>query len=286
MERFLIVLFLVCLSFGVHAQSVESSPYPAKKSVMFEVNFKPFGKDEVISFKQLRGKYWIGNRTVLRLGFEYDSKTNESSESLFDIAPRYKYSITENTALWGVSIGFEYRPLGSRKVSPYIGGDLTYRVKSSEALYESFTHFSEWDSSAETDRDVYRPDTYEVKNGWRSQSVEYCRDRNGWKVPEVVTDYDSERAFSAWGVALVGGVDINVMKNVYLGVEIGLNHEIREFDKVEISHAYWEKKSYYSSYNSKVTVFTSKKEESSRPSYSKGSTKLYCNSAIRLGFWF
>jgi len=113
--------FLLLIPFLTFSQTDSLSKFPTSKDFMIEINFNPFGDDGVFSFENLQTKYWINNRTALRLGVQFDYKNNSTSEDNYKSDEDYKPTVSEKSLLLGFKPGIEYRILLNSKISPYLG---------------------------------------------------------------------------------------------------------------------------------------------------------------------
>ena len=122
--------------------------------------------------------------------------------------------------------GYEYHFKGNRRLSPYIGADIEYSSKKSEY------HSTE------------------------SGNVD---------ITGVINTSGEEQGFKRFGVNALAGVDIYLIKRLYIGFELGFGWSKTTFVDVEITQ------------NGNVTLYDGSKLNSYGPTL---------NRAFRLGFFF
>jgi hypothetical protein len=247
---------LVLINFPIlcFSQTEKAISVPDKKTVMIELNFNPFGNEQVFSFTNLQTKFWLNNSTALRMGFEFDQNKNTITKEDYDITVLNKNTVKENSFLFGIKPGVEFRILESSKISPYWGVELMYKYKKSGADYVDY--ISEYNPN--TGDNYYVKKTTEVKNAWRYQDPNYY----------YLYSFEKERAFNTFGANLLLGADYFIVKHLYLGFEIGLGYEATKFRKIEITTT-----------DTTIPV-------KPYPAIKTSSFGFYYNSAIRIGVWF
>lgn len=238
--------------------------FPEKKTIMLELNFNPFSPSGVISFENLQTKYWIDNKTVLRLGLQMNNKGTAITEDDFDSAEKHKATWSENSFLLGIKPGIEFRFLQNCKISPYVGFELQYRNKSTSADYQEYVQYYDYSSG----QSVIKYDFVETKidGGIRNITSGSYSSSNGTYTYTSIS-YTGERAFSSIGGNMLIGSDFYFIKNMYFGFEVGLGYESIKYKQVIVDIS--------KNVNKIIT-----------PSYNTNNLGFYYNSAIRLGVWF
>ena len=93
------------------------------------------------------------------------------------------------------------------------------------------------------------------------------------------TDYTDERAFSSYGLNLILGTDFFLIRNLYLGFEIGLGYEMTKYKQIELELLdNREPSSFYPT--------TSIDDKLTYPSSKSTNFGFYYNNSIRLGVYF
>lgn len=275
-KRLLILGFCLLISFLTFAQTDSISKSPIAKDFMIEINFNPFGEDGIFSFENLQTKYWINNKTALRLGLQFDYNNNSTTEDDYQSDEDSKPTISEKSFLLGFKPGIEFRILPNSRVSPYWGFEFSYINKSSSSEYVEYDRV--FDSNI---RDyVYNKVETTLDGAWRKVDfVEMSYNDqwggSGYRMYQT-TDYTSERAFSSYGLNLLLGTDVFVYKNLYMGFEIGIGYELTKHKqiKLEIND--------FGETDPKII----EENKSTYPSSKTSDFGFYSNNSIRLGVYF
>ena len=238
--------------------------FPEKKTIMLELNLNPFSPTGVISFENLQTKYWLDNKTVFRLGLQMTNKGTELTNDDYDSAEKNKNTGNENSFLFGIKPGIEFRFLQNSKISPYVGFELRYRNKSTSADYKEYKQSYDYSSG----QSVVKYEFVETKIDGALRSITSGSNSNSnGTYTYSSTSYMAERAFSSIGGNLLVGSDFYFIKNLYFGFEVGLGYESIKYKQVNVD---------ISTDVNKLTI----------PSYSTNNLGFYYNSAIRIGVWF
>jgi hypothetical protein len=266
---FAIILLIAPLTLFSQTDSIKNQQrtkncFPKKRSVMLELNFNPFSPTAVISFENLQTKYWLDNKTVLRLGLQMNNKATTLTDDDYDSAEKHKANGNENSFLFGIKPGIEFRFLQNSKISPYVGFELQYKNKSTSADYKEYVQSYDYSSG----QSVIKYDFVETKiDGALRNITSGSFSNSSGTYTYSSTSYTGERAFSSIGGNLLVGSDFYFIKNMYFGFEVGLGYESIKYKQVIVD---------ISTNVDKITI----------PSYSTTNLGFYYNSAIRLGVWF
>lgn len=265
-QKTILLNTLFLLSLTVSAQDLEvSAPktetLPKQKSFMFEVNFNPFGS-EIISLEHIQAKYWLTDNVVLRLGLNYDKNSINLKAEDYDANEEHKVTGSEQATKFGVFPGIEYRFFKNSRISPYLALQFNYERNTVNANYRDY--IQEYDNNL--GQYIYTPVEITVDGGKRTITYDYIQTQYGGYYYQTI-NYANEKSYSQYGGNLLAGFDFFVWKNLYLGVEAGVNYSILKYDKVLITSS-------------------NKVEKNTFPSLTIQKTGLYYNSAFRLGFWF
>jgi len=263
-----LVLLIPSLTFS---QTDSISKSPTAKDFMIEINFNPFGDDGILSFENLQTKYWINNKTALRLGLQFDYKNNSTTKYDYKSDEDYKPTISEKSFLLGFKPGIEFRILPNSRISPYWGLEFSYINKSSHSEYVDYNQ----DFNYGTDAWVYNKAETKVEGAWREIETGYSSYNNGYFY-YTNTSYGKERAYSSYGLNLLFGTDVFILKNLYMGFEIGLGYEILKYKKINIEINDFGATGLEVIENTKSTF----------PSSRTADFGFYYNSSIRLGVCF
>lgn len=233
---------------------------PSVKCFSVEVDFTPFNQTTPISISSFKGKYYLNNKTALRLGFNFDNKSNSFETPTYTNSDSPLYEKTsENYTVFGISPGFEIHFLKSSRVSPYFGFQVNYENKSSEATYE------EYDLEYNNGDYDYILHPTEYRNAWKTIST-YTQTTT-WGISTYTVEGIGERGYTSLGANVILGADFYIVKHLYLGLELGFGYNSVRYKEVEI--------------DSESADDVVKYPESKTSEFG-----LNVNNAIRLGFWF
>lgn len=254
MKTLIISFAVLVFSFVSYAQQEnENQLRPLKNNFSLELDFIPFSQNSPINLNAFRGRFFFNENIALRVGFNYRHKKNQYEEPasvpddvmLFD-------EISEKYNIYGISAGIEFHPLKSKRISPYFGLDINYETKSSSATFKEYSY-----EYVYPDNYIYKLHTTEIENAWRE--IIYYDPYN------IMYSY-FERAYNSFGINAVIGVDVYIIKHLYMGFELGLGYNSITYKDVEI----------------KADNIIDKKFPKSK----ENNSGLNVNNAIRLGFWF
>jgi outer membrane protein W len=220
MKKTLLCLALAMASIVATAQKVkvdsthstvkpDTELKPAAGTFATELNFNPFKGNLSLNnaLNQIKVRYFTASDLALRFGFnvnQRDSSTNSGTpygtQSTFFKAERKSTTFSFN-------IGIEKHFKGTRRLSPYIGLDLSIGTKSASQ-----------DNSS-------NGATTSVKNGWLDVIYQ------GQNYYNIV----AENAYTRYGIAGVAGFDFYMAKNFFLGYEFNLGYAKTDYKTVELT---------------------------------------------------
>ncbi|WP_088656089.1 hypothetical protein [Geofilum rhodophaeum] len=270
-KRLLILGFSLLIPFLTFSQTDSISKSPTAKDFMIEINFNPFGDDGIFSFENLQTKYWINNKTALRLGLQFDYNNNSTTEDDYKSDEVYKPTVSEKSFLLGFKPGIEFRILPNSRISPYWGFEFSYINKSSSSEYVEYDREYDYDIQDY----VYNKVETNVDGAWREIETGYYNFNNGYYYYSN-TSYGKERAYSSYGLNLLLGTDVFVYKNLYMGFEIGIGYELIKYKqiKLEINDS------------GETDPVEIEENNSTYPSSKTSDFGFYYNNSIRLGVYF
>jgi len=271
-NRLILILgFSLLIPFLTFSQSDSVSKFSTTKDFMIEINFNPFGEDGIFSFENLQTKYWINNKTALRLGLQFDYNKNSTTEDDFKSDEDYKPTVSEKSILLGFKPGIEFRILPNSRISPYWGFEFSYINKSSSSEYVEYDREYDYDIQDY----VYNKVETNIDGAWREIETGYYNFNNGYYYFSN-TSYGKERAYSSYGLNLLLGTDVFVYKNLYMGFEIGIGYELIKYKQIKLE------------INDSGETDPEEIEEnnSTYPSSKSSDFGFYYNNSIRLGVYF
>jgi hypothetical protein len=174
-----------------------------------ELNINPFGGELTLNnlLNQIKVRYFISNTFALRVGFNVNStKRDITTTNPYGTNP---YTLEENkkSTLVGLNVGIEKHFLGTRRLSPYVGAELAGATKFSSHVIN--------DGTTETT----------IDNAWRTVSLVNNNFVYGYE----------EKAYTQYGVNLIGGFDFYVAKHFFLGYEVAFQVFNKEYKGTEIT---------------------------------------------------
>lgn len=269
MKKIVFFSSLLILPFLTFSQTENVAKMPSKSDVMIEINFNPFGEKTIFSFDNLQSKYWFSDKAAVRLGFEVDYKNNSIKTDDYPSYTEYKNTTAEQSLMLGIKPGIEFRILTNSKISPYVGAEFSYRNKTASSEYVDFDR----DYDYQIDDYVYYPVTTTVNGGWRgTEQIKVYDYYDGTFYYYNVPTMNKERSFNSYGANLLLGADLFVVRNFYLGFEIGIGYEMINYKQVHVK---------LENDNQSGQI-----EKSSLPSERTFDFGFYYNNSFRIGVYF
>jgi len=254
-----IFLLSIVLLFSVIVNAQEDGQKkmikPSKGNYSFELDFLPFSSNGPINLNALRGRYFINDKLALNVNFDFDFKKfhNETPVS-------YENTLLFNTydgrySVFGLGTGIEYHFLNARRVSPYVGVNIAFKMKQSnyESLNNSFQSYPT--------NEIVKT-TVEIENAWQVYDI-VGYNSNGYPYYGYFIE---ERAYNSIHANVVLGADVYLIKHLYMGVELGLGFNSIKYKEVVIKE--------------------DGNLDTKYPETTDFNFGLIFNNAIRLGFWF
>jgi len=270
--KYLLILGLSFLNYVLAFSQADSHlETPKAKSFMIETNLNLFRDDKVLDLKTFQVKYWINNKTALRLGVLFDYKKNFKTDNDYESNAVKKPNISEKSLLFGFNPGIEYRLRPNSRISPYIGFEFSYKDKSSSSHYIDYSR--KYDNNIQ-DYVYYKVET-DIEGGWRKIEIENFFTTNGYGFI-IKKSYDIERAYSSYGINFLLGTDIFILKNFYMGFEIGFGYRLLRYKQIKLD------------INDPEVTDPAAIEYNKKtfPSFKTSNFGFYNNNLIRLGVYF
>lgn len=204
MKKFILVAVALVATVSANAQTTEEK---GKNSI--EIGFNPFTQNKnTFSIDEIKyRRFWGANALRVTGKLSMSTTANKTTEEETDrTATAYGNEWTKtkvrNTEFC-IGLGYERHFEVAKRVGLFAGAEIGYEAD----LYKSqIKSESEWTVSA----------TNITTNADLNYKVNYF--------PQSMIDPTADDVFSKHGfyAALVGGIDVNVYKGLYLGAEIGL----------------------------------------------------------------
>jgi hypothetical protein len=199
MKKIIFLFAVAILSVtGANAQKFQGG----EKNI--EVQFAPLGGSP-ISLNGIRFRMFNSETSAIRIGLiansvktttvrEQQAKTLSSDDKVIILPELYD---TETNRNLGISVGYEMHFTGTDRLSPYVGGQLSF-VSGKETLVKEFHNANTADDQPKAENWV----TWEMT---RTQGT------------------------STFALAAVAGVDFYFVDNFYLGAEMGLGFQSKTY---------------------------------------------------------
>ncbi|AFD05602.1 hypothetical protein [Solitalea canadensis] len=200
MKKILLTLALFSGAFSVYAQTNEVESIdedilkPNKRSFSTELNVNPFNGDLKLNnaINQIKVRYFAQENLALRLGV-----TANATGDLVDYNNPYGtnssfYKNERSSTTLGLNFGIEKHFKGTRRLSPYIGADLSLVNKSTK---QTITN---------------NGTTITRKGAW----VSYYYPDNGSAQQQM-----TETGYTRYGLNLLAGFDFYIARHFYFGYE-------------------------------------------------------------------
>ena len=208
MKKFYLCLFFSAYTIS-HAFSQDSLKVSARHVTM-ELNINPFQGDLSLNnaLNQIKLRYFTSDNFAIRLGFNVDLKkkeanvTNPYGTNPFISNENKKYSSLS------INLGIEKHFSGTKRLSPYVGGEIALGTKSSNYSFD--------DGTVKT----------EMEGAWRTTTVVNN---------SLVTGYE-EKAYFSYGLNLIAGFDFYVAKNFFVGYEGALQYTHFDYSDIDVTN--------------------------------------------------
>lgn len=175
---------------------------PATESNNFELNFIPLNS-KPIQLTYIRYRRFLTELTAFRLGFGLNYSST-SVDTIFDsnvtTDARIAAEATTSMVGWNIKPGYEKHFKGTKRLSPYIGGELdlagqSYKRVNPDGLLDPATDI----------------------------------------VTATTTRNENKSGFFRLGVNFVTGFDLYITKHLYLGSEFGFGLQYIAFSKLKVT---------------------------------------------------
>lgn len=252
MKKLIALLSVLVVSVGIVFAQNDSTRSPKAYNALFEVDLNPSSDEGSISISKLQLKFMLSDRIAVRLGGMLNNKHNELSETDHD--DEYE----EISKTWSIFTGADYHFIRASKVSPYIGIEAGFSKRKSSSTYTDLEYIE----------NVGGVELI-IDGAWKQKHI--LQDRLG--NDGYYFSYDGERSYQSMNLNVLFGSDFYLMKNFYLGFEVGMAMSRVFYDKIHVENSV------------NVRMAGIEMDDETIPSYTEKYVGLYYKSAIRLGVW-
>lgn len=196
------------MSYAQSSQTDTSTLKPATRSFATELNFNPFNGEINLnnSLNQIKFRYFARPDLAIRLGFNVSTDNSLVDNQRPYGTDNYRFKDDKSSTTVGVNLGLEKHFKGTRRLSPYVGFDISFTSKSmKQELIEGES-------------------ILDIKGGWYQTSY----DNNGYPYRNVAA-----YGYKRYGAALVTGFDFYMARNFFFGYEFSLGFDKTDFDDLE-----------------------------------------------------
>jgi hypothetical protein len=198
-----LILFSSCLS-QIKAQDTLKA---MQKNFSTELNINPLQGSLNFNnaLQQIKVRSFLRNDLALRFAFNLNSKKNDTElTNPYGISP-VNIQSHKKSSTFGLSAGVEKHFKGTKRLSPYLGGEIGLSSKSSD---------------------------HKIINGTTETTIDGAWLINNSTFP--VTSYD-ERAYFRYGINLLTGFDFYIAKNFYFGYEFTFQFNFTKYKDIDVT---------------------------------------------------
>lgn len=212
MKRTLLIMASIFATLGSFAQTTkvdtQKSLKPGIRNLTTELNVNPFNGQISLnnSLNQIKFRYFTSPTVALRLGFNisridstYNVNNPYGTNSYFD-------NDSKKSTTVGFNLGIEKHFVGTRRLSPYIGADLSITDRSSS---ESISN---------------NQSTTNVTNAWY-----YSYYNNNTLISQI-----QQPGYTRFGLNLFTGFDFYIARHFFFGYEFNYNISKTNWKEVSI----------------------------------------------------
>ena len=218
MKTFLLALAASAMAaFSSYAQTIPTDSAaatalkPKAKSIATELNVNPFNGTISLnnSINQLKFRYFTAANLAVRLGFNGQRESSSIENSNPYGTNSYRNEEDRSSTTFGLNLGVEKHFSGTRRLSPYVGADLTFEKRSTE-------HEITQGQTITTITGAWREATY-YSNGY---SYTY-----------------NQRGYSRYGLNVLTGFDFYMAQNLFFGYEMHFGFNQTSYDDIDVKQS-------------------------------------------------
>jgi hypothetical protein len=187
MKKTLLSILIFSLPFLVFSQKAESG------NKTLEVQFSPLGS-EPVKISGLRARYFLGEKHAVRASVFMGGKTTKTTTEA--TAANSKTTDKAGTFDFSFRPGYEYHLKGTKRLSPYFGGELLVGVNNNKNVDET----------------------------------------NWLLNPAEVQSRINKTSSGVFGLNLIAGTDYYFAEKFYVGVEVGFGASLKGKGKTKVKY--------------------------------------------------
>lgn len=214
MKKIAVLFTAFMLFLNVHSNYGQDTLKASNRNFLTELNVNLFQGQLTLNnaINQIKFRYMISNLSAVRLGFTVNSRrVINNAESVYGTNP-YKDDEKQTTTMVGINLGFERHFAGTRRLSPYIGGEISFAYKWSKDVIDNISS------------------TTTIDGAW--QQTQVVQTTNG---SYYITSNNSERGYLSYGLNIVTGFDFYMAKNLFIGYEMQFGFTNKDYSNIDIT---------------------------------------------------
>lgn len=215
MKNNVLLLFVALSIFSTRLTYAQDTLKTCAKSWTAELNVNPFQGQISLNnaLNQIKVRYFATDNLAYRLAFNINNVRRDNGQSSAYGSNPIENSDIKKSTTFGLNLGFEKHLTGTRRLSPYIGAEIAFGMKSAKETIDS------------------KQSTTEIKGGWQSTQVLQYNNGNGTYYYTSINNTDI--GYQSFGINIVTGFDYYVAKNFFFGYEMLLGYNYTKYTKVE-----------------------------------------------------
>ncbi|MVN91620.1 hypothetical protein [Mucilaginibacter aquatilis] len=183
---------------------------PQAKALSTELNFNPFNGQLNLnnSLNQIKFRYFVKPQLALRLGFNVNKKDTVVNYNNPYGSNSYFFKDDRKSTTFGLNFGIEKHFNGTKRLSPYIGADVSFSNRSANQTIDN------------------NGSTTTVKGAWYNTTVI----NNNTVINQV-----QQNGYKRYGVNLVSGFDFYMASHFFFGYEFNLGFYKVDWKKIDVT---------------------------------------------------
>jgi hypothetical protein len=210
---YLTLFFTIAITLNIAAQDTLKATYG---NYITELNVNLFQGQLSLNnaLNQVKFRYMYAPGLALRIAVSAESKKSiHNSEMVYGTSPSKNNNKGTSTMI-GVNFGLEKHFAGTKRLSPYIGGEIAVGYKWSKYVSETNTL------------------TTTTEGAW--SQYQYVQTSSG---SYTYVSSNSERGFLSYGLNFVTGFDFYMAKHLFIGYEIEFGFSNKKYSNIDVTYS-------------------------------------------------
>jgi len=217
MKKSSLLLSAVFLVFLSHLALSQDTLKTAARSWTAEINVNPFQGQISLNnaVNQIKVRYFTSNNFAYRFAFSLNNIKKDNTETSAYGTNPVDNSDKKSSTSFGLNLGFEKHFTGTRRLSPYIGGEIAFGLKNAKETLDT------------------KQSTTEIKGAWQNTQVVQYYNNGTYYYTTVNT---SEQGYQSIVINIVTGFDFYVAKHFLVGYEMLFGFNYIKYDNIETTY--------------------------------------------------